>query len=226
MTRIIKDHQQRKSEILDTAQKLFYAQGYENTSIANVIDRVGIAKGTFYHYFKSKAELLDQIIDRVAKRIDKIIDKVLDEPEADAIEELNNIWNEISEYKLDNKPVMLMMIKAIYREENIIFRTKLTRIRIKRVAPRIARVIARGVSEGLFNTGHPLDIAEMILGLSVYMGDEIAHMILSGDLSPESKKRYLEKCRTFNETVERILNAPKGTIKICRQDVIEAFLNN
>ena len=67
MSRIAKEHQQRKNEILDTAQRLFYSQGYENTSVANVIDAIGIAKGTFYHYFKSKAELPGQIVDRQAR---------------------------------------------------------------------------------------------------------------------------------------------------------------
>ena len=79
MVRVVKTHQERKNELLDTAQMLFYKNGYESTSVADVIDAVNIAKGTFYHYFKSKRELLDQIIARVAQNIDDIIDKVLAE---------------------------------------------------------------------------------------------------------------------------------------------------
>ncbi|MBN1998189.1 TetR/AcrR family transcriptional regulator, partial [candidate division KSB1 bacterium] len=198
MPRIVKQHEQRRSEILDTAQHLFYTQGYEHTSIANVIDAIGIAKGTFYHYFKSKAELLDQIIDRQSAHIDQIIDRVLDEPEENAIVEMNNIWAEVSVYKAENKSVMLMMLRAIYREDNIVFRTKLTNARVKVVTPKIARVISRGIQEGLFFTGNPLDVADMILNLAVYMGEKIAKLILDGDLSSENKKRYLEKCQTYN----------------------------
>ncbi|MBN2000767.1 hypothetical protein JW935_24675, partial [candidate division KSB1 bacterium] len=119
----------------------------------------------------------------------------------------------------------LMMLRAIYREDNIVFRTKLTKARIKVVTPKIARVISRGIKEGLFFTGNPIDVADMILSLAVYMGDEIAKLILDGDLSSENKKRYLEKCQTYNEVVQRILGAPKGSITICKKEIIESFFN-
>lgn len=53
----------RRSEILDVAQRLFYLKGYDQTSVQDIITEIGIAKGTFYHYFNSKLELLDAIID-------------------------------------------------------------------------------------------------------------------------------------------------------------------
>ena len=102
MIRIVKTHQERKNELLDIAQALFYKNGYENTSIANVIDAVNIAKGTFYHYFKSKSELLDQIIDRIATNITNIIDKVLEQPEENAMVELNNMFRETKDSQNDN----------------------------------------------------------------------------------------------------------------------------
>lgn len=225
MPRIVKEHQQRKNEILDTAQSLFYSQGYENTSVANVIDTIGIAKGTFYHYFKSKAELLDQIVDRQAHRIDQIIDGVLEEPEENAIVELNNIFTAIGEYKAENKQVMLMMLKALYSEENIVLRTKLTRLRIKTVAPKIARVISRGISEGLFFTENPDYASEMILTMSLFLGDEIARIMIEERPSKENKKIVLEQCFVFERAVERILGAPKDTITFCNRKTIDAFFN-
>ena len=130
MVRVVKTHQERKNEILNTAQILFYKNGYEKTSVADVIDAVNIAKGTFYHYFKSKRDLLDQIIDRIAQNIDAIIDKVLEEPEENAIVELNNIYHEIGEYKIKEKKILIMMTRALYNENNIILRTKLAKKRI------------------------------------------------------------------------------------------------
>jgi AcrR family transcriptional regulator len=226
MPRIVKEHQQRKNEILDTAQRLFYSQGYENTSVANVIEAIGIAKGTFYHYFKSKAELLDQIIERLAQMIDQIIDRVLEEPEENAIVELNNIYAAIGEYKAENKDVMLLMTQALYSDENIVLRSKLTKIRIKTVAPKIARVISRGISEGLFHTENPDYIAEMILTMGTYLSDEFAQILLQEGLNSKNKKNYLEKCRSFENAVERILRAPKGAITFCNRNLIDAFFEN
>jgi AcrR family transcriptional regulator len=226
MSRIVKKHQQRRNEILDTAQRLFYSQGYENTSVANVIEAIGIAKGTFYHYFKSKAELLDQIIDRLAQMIDQIIDRVLEEPEENAIVEFNNIYVAIGEFKAENKEVMLLMTRALYSDENIVMRSKLTKIRIKTVAPKIARVISRGISEGLFHAENPEYIAEMILTMGTYLSDEFARMALQEGLHDKNKKNYLEKCRTFEKAVERILGAPKGAFTFCNRNIIEVFFEN
>lgn len=226
MARIVKQHQQRKNEILDTAQQLFYQQGYENVSVANIIDAIGIAKGTFYHYFKSKIELLDQIVDRQAQNIDDVIQRVLDEPEENAIVELNNIYAAIGEYKVENKEVMLLMARALYSDDNIILRTKLTKTRIKTVAPKIARVISRGVAEGLFDAKNPDYIAEMILIMSTYLSDEFARMLLEQGLTGQNKKAYLEQCNTFEHAVERILGAPEGSITFCNRKLIDAFFED
>ena len=226
MTRIVKKHLERKNEILDTAEKLFYQQGYEKVSIANIIDTIGIAKGTFYHYFKSKEELLDQIIERQVLRIDQIIERVLEEPEENALVELNNLYASIGEYKAGNKEVFLLMTKALYSEGNIILLNKLTKSRIKTVAPKIARVISRGIDENIFHTGNPDYIAEMILYMSIYLSDEFARLALENKLNRENKKSLLEKCRTFEESVERILGAPNGSIIFCNKELIDVFFES
>jgi len=60
--RVIKEHDVRKNEILDMAEKLFRIKGYEKCTIMDIINEVGIAKGTFYYYFKSKEEVLDAVV--------------------------------------------------------------------------------------------------------------------------------------------------------------------
>ena len=50
--RIIKKPAERKAEILDAAEALFATKGYVKTSVADILDAVGIAKGTFYYHLK------------------------------------------------------------------------------------------------------------------------------------------------------------------------------
>ena len=69
MSKIVKDFEERKNELLETSKKLFFSKGYEHTSVHDIIDAVGIAKGTFYHYFKSKEDLLNEILDLLSERI-------------------------------------------------------------------------------------------------------------------------------------------------------------
>ena len=59
-----KHPEERRKELLDAAERLFVEQGYEETSIRDIITTVGVAHGLFYYYFRSKEDILAAIIDR------------------------------------------------------------------------------------------------------------------------------------------------------------------
>jgi TetR/AcrR family transcriptional regulator, transcriptional repressor for nem operon len=52
-----------RGHIIEAADQLFYQQGYEQTSFADIADAVQISRGNFYYHFKSKDEILDAVID-------------------------------------------------------------------------------------------------------------------------------------------------------------------
>lgn len=60
-----KPPEQWKDEILDTAQMLFLSKGYEETSVSDIMEAVGGAKGMFYRFFKSKEEIMHALGDRM-----------------------------------------------------------------------------------------------------------------------------------------------------------------
>ena len=56
-----------REQIVEAADRLFYEQGFEHTSFADIAAQVGISRGNFYHHFASKDSILDAVIDvRVA----------------------------------------------------------------------------------------------------------------------------------------------------------------
>ncbi|UFT99236.1 TetR/AcrR family transcriptional regulator [Radiobacillus kanasensis] len=61
----------RKKQIIDAAHYLFTEKGFVNTSIQEVLDKAGVAKGTFYNYFSSKSECLIAILDYVKEEGDQ-----------------------------------------------------------------------------------------------------------------------------------------------------------
>lgn len=67
--RISKDPETRRQEIMDAARELFRSQGYDKTSIEDIVKEVNVAKGLFYYYFPKKEAILsaiaDQFIDEV-----------------------------------------------------------------------------------------------------------------------------------------------------------------
>ena len=53
-----------RDRIVEAADQLFYQQGFEPTSFADIADKVGISRGNFYYHFKTKDEILDAVIKR------------------------------------------------------------------------------------------------------------------------------------------------------------------
>ena len=66
--RVVKSAQERKNEILDVAEQLFAEKGFDNASTNDIINRIGIARGTLYHHFSSKEEILDAIVERMTRQ--------------------------------------------------------------------------------------------------------------------------------------------------------------
>ena len=61
-------HVDTKSRIIEAADDLFYRQGYDHTSFADIAASVGLSRGNFYYHFKTKDEILAAVI---AHRLDK-----------------------------------------------------------------------------------------------------------------------------------------------------------
>jgi AcrR family transcriptional regulator len=76
-----------RERVLDAAVVLFAEQGYDATSVAQVIERAGLTKGGFYHHFASKDALLYEVygdlITRQLERMDEILSRGL--PPADTL---------------------------------------------------------------------------------------------------------------------------------------------
>src|SRR5579863_10083583 len=58
-------HRGKRNEILDAAERLFYSKGYAAMTVQDLLDEVGLSNGAFFHYFASKAAVLEGFIDRL-----------------------------------------------------------------------------------------------------------------------------------------------------------------
>ena len=56
------DNRTTRDHIIEAADRLFYQQGYDHTSFADIANAVRISRGNFYYHFKSKDEILDAVI--------------------------------------------------------------------------------------------------------------------------------------------------------------------
>ena len=69
----MKKGDQRRDELMATAERLFYTKGYEGTSVQDILTEMNFSKGGFYHYFESKIALLEEICrQRAAAGLERI----------------------------------------------------------------------------------------------------------------------------------------------------------
>lgn len=64
-----------RAEIVAAADLLFYRQGYEHTSFADIAGTVGLSRGNFYYHFKTKDEILDAVITARIEKTQAMLDR-------------------------------------------------------------------------------------------------------------------------------------------------------
>lgn len=166
--RIIKEHDERKNEILDTAEKLFQAKGYDACTVNDILQAVGIAKGTFYHYFTSKEEVLDSIVLRHTEIIVGRADAILAN---DAIGPQEKLMLSFMAMKIAN-PQEDKMLQDMHKPENVLLHQKSLKQIVMAMAPVLVKIIEEGVAKGHWTCRYPLQYMQIFLASSLSLTDE------------------------------------------------------
>ena len=155
----------RRSEILDMARSMFITIGYEDTSINDLIKRLGIAKGTFYHYFKSKEELLDQVINEVNTEIVKNISEIASlDRSAD-----EKLFMAISALKVENHN---MITDHMHKPENALLHQKTLNRILKDITPYFEKIIEEGNKSNFFSCKYPKENMYIFLCSAINLLDD------------------------------------------------------
>jgi len=218
------DAPSRKEQILQVAQELFYSRGYERTSIQDIIDKVDIAKGTFYHYFSSKTDLLDSV---VARMFSAAMTGIIPEIHASgkgATEKFRTLFRSIALWKVQNRELFRELISVLYRDENIVLRHRMMTHSLALLIPILENIIRQGVEEGDFHVESPCDSAVVILNLSSAMGESIGTTMAQRMGDPHLAEDISRSIRVHERAIERILGAGEGSLRIFQLDLIDHFL--
>jgi len=223
LARIVKDPEERRIELLETAQKLFYELGYEKTSVQNIVNTVGIAKGTFYHYFHSKEDLLGQLAEWQTDQVLAIAETGIQKVKGNAVDKFRTLIKNILDWKTENRDITMTYIKVMYADENLPLRIKLNQIYKEKVSPVFAKVIQQGIEEKLFNVNDFEQTSEILISLLIGLSDMIAPLIVSLDAHPERMPMLIKKVLAFENALERLLGMEDGTLKVYDVDKMRKF---
>ena len=82
-----------RGRIISAAWKLFYEQGYENTTVEDIVFESETSKGSFYHYFEGKDALLGTLANVFDEKYEQLMETM--PPEMDAMEKLTYLNHEL-----------------------------------------------------------------------------------------------------------------------------------
>lgn len=75
--------------ILDAAEELFMSQGYEQTTMADIVEHLGgLTKGAIYHHFKSKEEIFEAVFERANRSVVARAEEILADRSRSGIEKI------------------------------------------------------------------------------------------------------------------------------------------
>lgn len=223
MTRTYKKHENRKTELLDIAQKLFYEKGYEKTTIEDIIKVAEISKGAFYHHFVSQEDLLNCLVRRISDQIVVEMRKVFEDPSIGVTQKLRKAVVTGRNIKVSHKKLLKTMLKVMYSDENLVLRYKLNATFIETIVPLYASLIEQGVKEGLFTTPSPAFTAKMMIVMGIGLQEMIWKFFADIDEKPDNIIILNEQYNLYQNSVERLLGVPEGSLEFIKQEDIHAF---
>lgn len=223
MAHTAKAHAERLNELLDAAQQFFFERGYERTSVNDIISKIGVAKGTFYHYFKSKEDLLDKLVERFVNLAFIEAKKLVERTDMKAVDKMNKFFITIRNVKVENIELMKMFMKVLYTDENLMLRYKMFKLNVELFTPELAKIIRQGREEGIFDPLDAEETARLIFSMSQALSETTVALLLEADKKPENIDTMEKKLRIYERAVERILRATEGTFSVIERRIIEMF---
>jgi AcrR family transcriptional regulator len=226
MVRIVKEYDERYAEFLAIAQELFYRKGYEQTSVQKIITALGVAKGTFYHYFASKAELLNALVEHQYLQTVAALEPIVTDESRNAVEKFTALFTHIGTWKAANRDLLVDMLRMFYQDDNLRLRTRMMAQLTAAIVPLLARIIRQGVAEATFDVAYPDEVAEIVLTMGLSCSESIAALLLAGTWNDADIRSIERKLMAYERSIARVLGASEGALRIIDPDILTIWLPN
>lgn len=171
--------------ILDTAYRLFLQNGYEHTSIQDIVDNLGgLSKGAIYHHFKSKEDILAAVTDRMTRESNQVLLDIRDRTGLTGQEKLKLIFR----FSLERPENDQLFTAAPDFSRNPQLLYAVLRETIDDAAPNyILPIIEEGIADGSITTSCPAELAELIMLIAnIWMNP-----LMFGSSAEQSHRKFL-----------------------------------
>jgi len=213
MKRVTKAPQERRLEIIQTAERLFAEVGFSKCSVDMIIREIGVAKGTFYYYFKSKEEILEAIADRTLDQIIEQVQQVANDPSLTALTKMELLLSNSHVGDDDHSEITEILHMPQNRQLH-----EITNIQtVLRLSPVFATIVEQGNREGVFSAEHTLEIIQFLLTGSQFL--------LDGGLFNFSADEVIVRRRVAQQIIEKSLGATAGSFNFMNPNQTKELKN-
>jgi len=202
MARIRKDeeYQKKKTEIVEVALKILLEEGYDQLGVNYLLRIMDMSKGAFFHYFKSKDDLLQGVLDYVSSPIIENMKNIADDQTLNAVEKFTRLYQTTATLKVKYGHGLKVLSQALYQNNNKPFLNNVMDRTMSECQPIYESIIQQGVAEGVFQVEYVHGTAYHILAMTVRLNQAISHFILS-DHGTDKKMQLIDKIMTFEQIV-------------------------
>ncbi len=174
--------QRRRRQVLQSAKEVFSQKGFHNASIADIIKKAGIARGTFYLYFKNKRHIFNSLLEFLLSELDERIPAIeMGAGKPPPLEQLKANLTRVMAFSAEEPHLILILFHHAMGLDK-----ELDRMLLKfyaRVTDRIEWALQRGIDMGLVRPCQTRSVAYAVLGaLKEVMGQLAAKKISPRDV--------------------------------------------
>jgi AcrR family transcriptional regulator len=201
--RVTKDPVVRRKELIDAAEELFREKGCEETSVSDIVKKVGVAQGTFYYYFESKDDILDAVLDHYLRdHLERTVRDIIADGSKDALQKLQSIISATLSFQTGEKN----LIEFLHSDRNMVSHQKYMVKVQETFVPLITELVEEGIKEGLFAVPYPRETVEYLLAMFTYLHDYAA-------LSQQTDG-YLNKVKAAEYIAIKVLGLNEGSLRL------------
>jgi len=196
-----KEAEERRNEILDAADELFGQQGFDGTSTNDILQKVGIARGTLYYHFKSKEDIMDALIERYTERILSAAKEIANDKNRAVYERIIGVVMALNISDDSGKEV----IEHMHKPQNALMHQKIQKVIVNEVPPILSEIICEGIEQQLFHTPYPYECMEMIVAYTNTVFDDAMVSL--------TNEQFASRVQALIFNVERLLGVERGSLQ-------------
>lgn len=200
MARVTKNPQERMTEFMNIAEKLFVEHGYQHTMVSDIVKQAKVAQGTFYYYFKTKEDILEALIGRMLQEKLTEIKDILALRYYSSSQKLTIMFQELCGATIDDKRYML--IENLFQDKTFQLFDRLKRKYTQVLFMVVLDMIRQGIEEDSLNVTYPEEVTHAIL--------QVFYTVFESFLSNE-REQYSRRVAVFQKVVEYLLDFEPGS---------------